>query len=70
MTWNPLRRNYLSTKPSPAPHVLTKPDERSLEIIFHRLQNVEELTRRLQKDMKKYLDNIASVTKSEQKNYS
>ncbi|PNF34041.1 Bridging integrator 3-like protein, partial [Cryptotermes secundus] len=64
---NPLRRNYLTTKPSPAPHVLKKTDERSLEIIFHRLQNVEELTRRLQKDMKKYLDSVASVTKSEQK---
>jgi hypothetical protein len=35
---NPLRRNYLSTKPSPAPLVLTKTDERSLEIIFQRLQ--------------------------------
>lgn len=31
------------------------------------LFSVEELTRRLQKDMKKYLDSVASVTKSEQK---
>jgi len=57
----------LCTKPSPAPHVLTKVDERDLEIIFQRLQNVEETTRRLQKDMKKYLENMAMVTKLEQK---
>ncbi|XP_021922924.1 bridging integrator 3-like isoform X1 [Zootermopsis nevadensis] len=67
MTWNPLRRNYLSTKPSPAPLVLAKIDERNLEIVFQRLQNIEETTRRLQKDMKKYLENVASVIKSEQK---
>lgn len=29
--------------------------------------SIEETTRRLQKDMKKYLENIASITKSEQK---
>lgn len=67
MTWNPLRKNYLCTKPSPAPHVLTKADERNLEILFQRLQNVEETTRRLQKYMKKYLENMAMVSKSEQK---
>ncbi|KAJ9586219.1 hypothetical protein L9F63_020128 [Diploptera punctata] len=66
MTWNPLKRNYLTTRPSPAPHVLTKQDERNLEIIFHKLQCIEEASRKLHKDAKKYLENAAVVAKLEQ----
>lgn len=57
----------MTTKPTPAPLVLSKTDERNLEITFQKLQNVEETTKRLQKDMKRYLEAIAAVAKSEQK---
>lgn len=67
MTWNPLKRNYLTTRPSPAPHVLAKQDERNLEVIFQSLQSLEETSKKLHKDMKKYLENAAAVAKLEHK---
>ncbi|PSN36333.1 Bridging integrator 3 [Blattella germanica] len=67
MTWNPLKKNHLTTRPSPVPQVLDKTEERNLEIIFQKLQNLEETTKRLQKDMKKYLDSVSNVAKTEQK---
>ncbi|XP_049863002.1 bridging integrator 3-like isoform X1 [Schistocerca gregaria] len=67
MTWNPLKRNYLTTKPTWVPQVISKADDKELDVMFHRLQHLEEITRRLQKEMKKYLEIAGALSKAEQK---
>ncbi|XP_063236750.1 bridging integrator 3-like isoform X2 [Bacillus rossius redtenbacheri] len=66
MTWNPLRKQKLTTKPSPAIQAIDSKSDQKLESLFLKLQQSEELSRKLQKDMRKYLEGVASCSKQEQ----
>ncbi|XP_071440970.1 bridging integrator 3-like [Hetaerina americana] len=67
MTWNPLKRNHLTTKPSSAPTLIAPSEQRDLELTFARLQGLEENTRRLQKEVKKYSELVVNAYKLENK---
>ncbi|KAG8224649.1 hypothetical protein J437_LFUL003083 [Ladona fulva] len=67
MAWNPLRKNYLTTKPASAGNLFSASEQRDLELVFLRLQSLEENTKRLGKEMKKYCDLILHVYKLENK---
>ncbi|XP_067000542.2 bridging integrator 3 [Anabrus simplex] len=67
MTWNPLKKNHLTTKLTFASPVIDRNVDQQLEVIYHRLQYLEETTRKLQKNMKKYLDHLSNACKAEQK---
>ncbi|XP_046382422.1 bridging integrator 3-like [Ischnura elegans] len=67
MTWNPLKRSHLTTKPSSAPNLIASGEQRDLELTFARLQGLEENTRRLQKEVKKYSELVVNAYKLENK---
>lgn len=67
MTWNPLKKNHLSTKLSFTPSVVDRAEDQQLEALYFKLHHVEETSRRLQKDMKKYVEYLNNVCKAEQK---
>ncbi|KAK7864541.1 hypothetical protein R5R35_007316 [Gryllus longicercus] len=67
MTWNPLRRPHLTAKLSFAPSVIDRAEDQQLEVLYYKLQHVEETSRRLQKNMKKYIEYLTNASKSEQR---
>nr|CAD7569497.1 unnamed protein product [Timema californicum] len=64
---NPLRRNNLTTKPSPAPRAINRKSDEELLSLFQKLQRTEETARKLQKEMKKYIEAMSNSSKLEQK---
>nr|CAD7197654.1 unnamed protein product [Timema douglasi] len=64
---NPLRRNNLTTKPSPAPHAINRKSDEELLSLFQKLQRTEETAKKLQKEMKKYIEAMSNSSKLEQK---
>ncbi|XP_034255746.1 bridging integrator 3-like [Thrips palmi] len=67
MTWNPLKKTHLNTRPSSAYPAITQEDDRNLDILCRYLQSVEDSTRQLQKFMKKYLEAVSNADKAEMK---
>ncbi|KAJ1525175.1 hypothetical protein ONE63_010008 [Megalurothrips usitatus] len=67
MTWNPLKKSFLTTRPSLAYPAVTKDDELQLDELFRNLQSVEDCNRRLQKEMKRYLESVSNAEKAELK---
>ncbi|CAG2059012.1 unnamed protein product [Timema podura] len=64
---NPLRRNNLTTKPSPAPHAINRKSDEELLSLFQKLQRTEETAKKLQKEMKRYIEAMSNSSKLEQK---
>lgn len=67
MTWNPLKKTYLTIRPSLAYPAVTQDEDKQLAEIFSNLQSVEDINRRLQKEMKKYLEAVSNAEKAELK---
>lgn len=67
MAWNPLKKSNLTTKPSPAPGIISASDQKELELTFSKLQSLEENTKKLNKEMKKYGELVLNVYKLENK---
>jgi len=67
MTWNPLKKPALSQKPTLSNGLASHEDDRDLEMSYVRLQELEESTKKLYKEVKKYEDCLSSLQKLETK---
>uniref|UniRef100_A0ABD2W3R9 BAR domain-containing protein n=1 Tax=Trichogramma kaykai TaxID=54128 RepID=A0ABD2W3R9_9HYME len=63
---NPLRKQYITTRPTPAYPCLTAEEDRELDIAVQRIIHVEITTRRMYKEMKKYINAIKQVDSTDQ----
>ncbi|XP_043598264.1 bridging integrator 3-like [Bombus pyrosoma] len=67
MTWNPLKKNHLTQRPTPAPPLLTHSEDRELDIAVQRLIYVEDTIRKLTKEMKKYIEAVLNLDRADQR---
>ncbi|XP_046491839.1 bridging integrator 3 homolog [Neodiprion pinetum] len=67
MTWNPLKRNHLTQRPSPAPPLLSHAEDRDLDVTVQKLIHAEDTIRKLTKEMKKYLEAVANLDRADQR---
>lgn len=67
MTWNPLKKTHLNSRPSSAYPAVSLEDDKQMDLLCRYLQSVEDNTRRLQKDMKKYLEAISNSDRAQMK---
>ncbi|XP_017890284.1 bridging integrator 3 homolog [Ceratina calcarata] len=67
MTWNPLKKNHITQRPTPVPPLLTHAEDRELDIAVQRLIYVEDTIRKLIKEMKKYVEAVMYLDKSDQR---
>ena len=67
MTWNPLKKNHLTLRPTPAPPLLSHAEDRELDVAVQRLIHVEDTIRKLTKEMKKYTDAVANLDRADQR---
>ncbi|XP_058794063.1 bridging integrator 3 homolog [Phymastichus coffea] len=66
MTWNP-RKKYFMQKPTPAQPCLTEEEDRELLIAVQRIIHTESTVRNMIKEMKRYLEAIEQLDKSDQR---
>ncbi|XP_026281053.1 bridging integrator 3 isoform X1 [Frankliniella occidentalis] len=67
MTWNPLKKTYLTNRPTLAYPAVSQDEDKQLDLLFRNLQSVEDSNRRLQKEMKRYLEAVSNAEKAELK---
>ncbi|KAK2577512.1 hypothetical protein KPH14_003607 [Odynerus spinipes] len=67
MTWNPLKKNHLTLRPSPAQPLLSHAEDRELDVGVQRLIYIEDTIRKLTKEMKKYLEAIVNLDRADQR---
>lgn len=67
MTWNPLKKNYLTLRPSSAHPLLSYAEDRELDAAVRRLIYIEDTIRKLTKEMKKYLEAIVNLDRADQR---
>ncbi|XP_043497121.1 uncharacterized protein LOC122520869 [Polistes fuscatus] len=67
MTWNPLKKNHLTLRPSPAQPLLSHAEDRELDVAVQRLIYVEDTIRKLTKEMKKYLQAVVNLDRADQR---
>jgi len=69
MSWNPLKKGtgQLSTKPQLSQGLATHEEDRELEINFNNLQGMEENSKRLYKEVRKYQECLGNLQKCEDK---
>ncbi|XP_012258587.2 bridging integrator 3-like [Athalia rosae] len=67
MTWNPLKRNHLTQRPSPASPLLSHAEDRDLDVTIQKLIHAEDTIRKLTKEMKKYLEAVANLDRTDQR---
>jgi len=68
-TWNPLKKAgaQLNSKPLLSQGLLSHDEDRDLEMTFVRLQDMEENTKKLYKEVRRYEDCLANLQKTEEK---
>lgn len=67
-SWNPLiKKPYLSSKPLLSQGLASHTEDRQLEINFNQLQEMEDHSKKLYKEVKRYEDCVFSLHKLEQK---
>ncbi|XP_011148157.1 bridging integrator 3 homolog isoform X2 [Harpegnathos saltator] len=67
MTWNPLKRNYLTQRPTSAAPLLSHTEEKELDLVVQRLIYIENAIRKLTKEMKKYIAALVNLDKADQR---
>ncbi|XP_076240082.1 bridging integrator 3 [Calliopsis andreniformis] len=67
MTWNPLKKNHLTQRPTPASPLLSHTEDRELDVTIQRLIYVEDTIRKLTKEMKKYMEAVMNLDKADQR---
>ncbi|XP_016913689.2 bridging integrator 3 isoform X1 [Apis cerana] len=67
MTWNPLRKNHLIQRPTPAPLLLSHSEDRELDIAVQKLICIEDTIRKLTKEMKKYIEAVINLDRADQR---
>ncbi|XP_053986996.1 bridging integrator 3-like [Hylaeus volcanicus] len=67
MTWNPLKKNHLTQRPTPAPPLLSHVEDRELDVAVQRLIYVEDTIRKLTKEMKKYIEAVVNLDRADQR---
>ncbi|XP_076292246.1 bridging integrator 3 homolog [Lasioglossum baleicum] len=67
MTWNPLKRNHLTQRPTPAQPLLSHTEDRDLDVAVQRLIYVEDTIRKLTKEMKKYVEAVTNLDRADQR---
>jgi len=67
--WNPLKKvsGQLSAKPLLSQGLVSHEDDRELELSYVKLQDLEENTKKLYKEVKKYEECLTSLQKQEEK---
>ncbi|OAD55673.1 Bridging integrator 3 like protein, partial [Eufriesea mexicana] len=64
---NPLKKNHLTQRPTPAPPLLSQSEDRNLDIAVQRLIYVEDTIRKLTKEMKRYIEAVVSLDRADQR---
>ncbi|XP_012525809.1 bridging integrator 3 [Monomorium pharaonis] len=67
MTWNPLKKNYLTQRPTSAPPLLSYAEDKELDTVVQKLIYVESAIRKLIKEMKKYIGALANLDRADQR---
>ncbi|XP_017787995.1 PREDICTED: bridging integrator 3 homolog [Habropoda laboriosa] len=67
MAWNPLKKNHLIQKPTPAQPLLSHTEDRVLDEAVQGLIYVEDTIRKLTKEMKKYIEAVVNLAKADKK---
>lgn len=67
MTWNPLKKNYLTQRPTAAPPLLSHTEDKELDLVVQRLIYVESAIRKLTKEMKKYIGALVNLDRADQR---
>eukprot|EP00092_Neocalanus_flemingeri_P004645 GFUD01005008.1.p1 GENE.GFUD01005008.1~~GFUD01005008.1.p1 ORF type:complete len:266 (-),score=90.11 GFUD01005008.1:134-931(-) len=69
LPWNPLKKvsGQLSAKPLLSQGLVSHEDDRELEIAYVKLQDLEENTKKLYKEVKKYEECLTALQKQEEK---
>lgn len=67
MTWNPLKKNYLTQRPTSAPPLLSYAEDKELDVVVQKLIYVESAIRKLIKEMKKYIGALANLDRADQR---
>ncbi|XP_025152686.1 bridging integrator 3 homolog isoform X3 [Harpegnathos saltator] len=64
---NPLKRNYLTQRPTSAAPLLSHTEEKELDLVVQRLIYIENAIRKLTKEMKKYIAALVNLDKADQR---
>ncbi|XP_032689403.1 uncharacterized protein LOC116852819 isoform X1 [Odontomachus brunneus] len=67
MTWNPLKKNYLTQRPTSASPLLSHAEDKELDLVVQRLIYIESAVRKLTKEMKKYITALINLDKADQR---
>ncbi|XP_014467613.1 PREDICTED: uncharacterized protein LOC106740758 isoform X2 [Dinoponera quadriceps] len=67
MTWNPLKKNYLTQRPTSASPLLSHAEDKELDLVVQRLIYIESAVRKLTKEMKKYIAALINLDKADQR---
>lgn len=69
LPWNPLKKTagQLAAKPLLTQGLTTHEEERSLELAYVRLQDLEESSKKLYKEVKKYEECLTNLQRQEEK---
>lgn len=67
MTWNPLKKNYLTQRPTFAPPLLSHAEDQELDLVVQRLIYIESTIRKLTKEMKKYIGALVNLDRADQR---
>eukprot|EP00088_Acartia_fossae_P052742 TRINITY_DN5974_c0_g2_i1.p1 TRINITY_DN5974_c0_g2~~TRINITY_DN5974_c0_g2_i1.p1 ORF type:complete len:264 (+),score=51.56 TRINITY_DN5974_c0_g2_i1:36-794(+) len=67
MTWNPLKKNCMTQKPALSQGLASYEDERTLELTYNKLQELEENTRKVYKEVKTTEECLLELHKAEDK---
>ena len=71
LPWNPLKKvagaGSLNAKPLISEGMVTMDDDRTLEITYVNLQEMEETSRKIQKEVKKYEDCLTGLQRADDK---
>ncbi|XP_012139373.1 bridging integrator 3 homolog [Megachile rotundata] len=67
MTWNPLKKNHLTLRPTPASPLLSHTEDRELDVAVQKLIYVEDTIRKLTKEMKRYIEAVVNLDRADQR---
>ena len=69
LPWNPLKKmtGSLNSKPMLTEGLVSPEDDRAMEITYVKLQEMEENSKKIQKEVKKYEDCLSSLQRAEDK---
>ncbi|CAK9834009.1 Bridging integrator 3 homolog [Anthophora retusa] len=64
---NPLKKNHLTQRPTPAQPLLSHAEDRDLDYAVQKLIYVEDTIRKLTKEMKKYIEAVVNLDRADQR---